>query len=115
MSHVSIDPLRSTRLDIQLSSEGRLSIVHWVLIEKKDYNSRSLASGSSPSTSGLCGRFANRFFTATVVRAKQKNAGIAGSTSSFFNAAMAAVAKKSVTNFPNGPLGWELLIKGALS
>ena len=42
-------------------------------------------------------KFGDKLFTtATDVRARQKNAGIAGPTSSFFNAAMAAVAKKSV-------------------
>ena len=58
----------------------------------------------STSASGLCGKFGNRLFTAIVVRARRKNAGIAGPTSNFFNAAMATVAKKSVTEFPNGPL-----------
>ena len=53
-------------------------------------------------SSGLCGKFGNRLFTAIVVRARRKNAGIAGPTSNpcfgqQVNAAMATVAKKSVT------------------
>ena len=53
--------------------------------------------------SGLCGKFVNRLFTATVIRARQKNAGIAGPTSSFFNAALATVAKKSVYELSKQP------------
>ena len=58
--------------------------------------------------SGLCGKFVNRLFTATVVRARQKNAGIAGPTSShalqiMVNAALATVAKKSVYELSKQP------------
>ena len=53
-------------------------------------------------TSGLCGKFGNRLFTAMVVRARRKNAGIAGPTSNpcfgqQVNAAMATVASSRVT------------------
>jgi hypothetical protein len=53
--------------------------------------------------SGACGKFGDKLFTATGVRARQKNAGIAGPTSSFSNAAMAAVAKKSVIDLSARP------------
>ena len=52
---------------------------------------------AASQTSGACGKFGDKLFTVTVVRARQKNAGIAGPTSSFFNAAMAAVASIRVT------------------
>ena len=53
-------------------------------------------------SSGLCGEFGDKLFTATVVRARRKNAGIAGPTSNPSlinegNAAMAAVASIRVT------------------
>ncbi len=54
-------------------------------------------------TSGPCGKFGDRLFTATAVRARRKNAGIAGPTSNFFNAAMATVAKKSGTELSARP------------
>ena len=53
--------------------------------------------------SGLCGKFGNKLFTATVVRARRKNAGIAVPTSNFFNAAMAAVASIRVTELSKQP------------
>ena len=56
--------------------------------------------------SGSCGKFGNKLFTATVVRARQKNTGIAGPTSSFYNAAMAAVAKKSVIELSARPTSY---------
>ena len=52
--------------------------------------------------SGLCGKFVNKLFTATVVR--QKNTGIAGP-------ALATVAKKSVYELskqPIRPLGFAM-------
>ena len=67
------------------------------------------------ATSGLCGKFGNKLFTATVVRARRKNAGIAGPTSSFFNAAMAAVAKKSVTELSKQPTRPKDVIKIQMS
>ena len=48
---------------------------------------------AASQTSGACGKFGDKLFTASVVRARRKNAGIAVPTSNFFNAAMAAVAK----------------------
>ena len=60
-------------------------------------------------TSGLCGKFGNRLFTAMVVRARRKNAGIAGPTSNpcldnkltqLWRLWLRAV----LPNFPNGPL-----------
>ena len=64
--------------------------------------------------SGLCGKFVNKLFTATVVR--QKNTGIAGPASShtlqyMVNAALATVAKKSVYELskqPIRPLGFAM-------
>ena len=60
-------------------------------------------------TSGLCGKFGNKPFTATAtatataVRARRKNTGIAGPASNFFNAAMAAVASIRVTELSKQP------------
>ena len=52
--------------------------------------------------SGSCGKFGNRLFTAMVVKARRKNAGIAGPASNpcfeqQVNAAMATVASSRVT------------------
>ena len=59
-------------------------------------------------TSGLCGKFGNRLFTAMVVRARRKNAGIAGPTSNpcfgqQVNAAMATVASSRFTELYKRP------------
>ena len=62
-----------------------------------------------PVASGLCGKFGTRLFTAMVVRARRKNAGIAGpaSTPCFgqqqANAAMATVASSRVTELSKRP------------
>ena len=69
-----------------------------------------LSSATSPS--GLCGKFGNRLFTATVVRARRKNAGIAGPTSNpcfgqQVNAAMATVASSRVTELSKRPTSQE--------
>ena len=65
----------------------------------------SLAAESVPS--GACGNFGDKLFTATGVRARQKNAGIAGPTSSpdcgMANAAMAAVASIRVIELSARP------------
>ena len=53
--------------------------------------------------SGACGKCGDKLFTVTVVRARQKNAGIAGPTSNFSNAAMAGVTKKSVIELSARP------------
>ena len=58
--------------------------------------------------SGLCGKFGNNLFTATVVRARRKNAGIAGPTSNPSlinegNATMAAVASIRVAELSKQP------------
>ncbi len=63
---------------------------------------KSRACGQAHA-SGPCGKFGDKLFTATVVRARRKNAGIAGPTSNFFNAAMATVAKKSVIELSARP------------
>ena len=61
------------------------------------------AESVTQQTSGSCGKFGDKLFTATVVRARRKNAGIAGPTSKFFNAAMATVVKKSVIELSARP------------
>ena len=58
---------------------------------------------AASQTSGACGKFGDKLFTVTVVRARQKNAGIAGPTSNFSNAAMAGVTKKSVIELSARP------------
>ena len=60
-------------------------------------------AGAGTPSSGPCGKFGDKLFTATVVRARRKNAGIAEPTSNFFNAAMATVAKKSVIELSARP------------
>ena len=60
-------------------------------------------TSAAQTPSGLCGKFGNKLFTATVVRARRKNAGIAVPTSNFFNAAMAAVASIRVTELSKQP------------
>ena len=64
---------------------------------------------AASQTSGACGKFGDKLFTVTVVRARQKNAGIAGPTSNFSNAALAAVAKKSVYELSKQPTSEYLL------
>ena len=53
--------------------------------------------------SGACGKFGDKLFTVTVVRARQKNAGIAGPTSNFSNAAMVAVTSSRVIELSTRP------------
>ena len=58
--------------------------------------------------SGPCGKFGDKLFTATAVRARRKNAGIAGPTSNLcfgqqVNAAMAAVASSRVIELSARP------------
>ena len=53
--------------------------------------------------SGPCGKSGDKLLTATVVRARRKNAGIAGRTSKIFNAAMPTVGKKSVIELSAQP------------
>jgi len=61
------------------------------------------------TTSGACGKFGNKLFTARVVIARRKNAGIAGPMSNPYfssnkgNAAMAAVASIRVTELSKRP------------
>ncbi len=62
------------------------------------------------STSGPCGKLGNKLFTAPVVRARRKNAGIAGPTSNFSNAAMAAVASIRVTELSKQPTSYLLML-----
>ena len=65
----------------------------------------------SRNTSGLCGQFGNKLFTATVVRARRKNAGIAGPTSNFSNAAMAAVASIRVNELSKQPTRHDCIFR----
>ena len=60
-------------------------------------------------TSGACGKFGDKLFTVTVVRARQKNAGIAGPTSNFSNAAMAAVPSSRVIELSARPTSTLLI------